>query len=69
MIHMSDQWECTICGMSFKSDELNTHYRLFHPDRDVEPDTWPDGELVVYEDLDELLCSKAGSARGMDRCA
>lgn len=51
---MSDQWECTICGMTFKGDALAAHYRLFHPDRNVGWDTWPDGEPVVYTDLDEL---------------
>jgi hypothetical protein len=52
MIHMSDQWECTLCHRIFKADELHQHYRLFHPDHDIGWEAWPDGDPVVYDDLD-----------------
>ena len=55
---MSDVWKCTICYEFFFADELTSHYNAYHPElnlsRDVLPDTWADGELIVFEDLDDL---------------
>jgi hypothetical protein len=56
-----DDWECTLCGEQVPASEIVSmnHYRLMHPDKDLSirgqvqiPNTWPDGEVVYFEDFE-----------------
>ena len=39
---------CLDCGED--TDDILAHLRRFHPDVDWEPEFWPDGKPVIYED-------------------
>lgn len=47
-------WRCALCLDAIVSDKVVDHFRLMHPNvhLDAEPETWPDGEPVVYDDPD-----------------
>jgi hypothetical protein len=50
---------CQLCGeqLAGTGEDMATdmltaldHLRLFHPDQYEEPETWPDGSLVVHDE-------------------
>lgn len=46
-------WHCNLCDESVPAQDIVTgsHLRVMHPDIDErEPETWPDGELVFFDE-------------------
>lgn len=41
---------CHLCNEDVPTTKLLDHVRLLHPDVYEEPETWPDGRRVVYDD-------------------
>jgi hypothetical protein len=52
---------CSVCDSLYEFDDVENllhHIRLFHPDTDANPERWPDGEIVIYdEDANDTLLS------------
>ena len=51
-------WHCELCGDRERIEDILEHLRLMHPDiadeqygADITIERWPDGGVVVYEDL------------------
>lgn len=44
-------WHCNLCDGDFTMEEEDVflHMRIEH-DLDLEPETWPDGQLVVVDE-------------------
>lgn len=47
-----DTGYCLLCSSDVPSEELLDHIRVMHPDDYEPPLTWPDGSLVIIEDLE-----------------
>jgi hypothetical protein len=43
---------CLLCGETAEARDVPDHVRLMHPGVDAEPECWPDGTPVAFEDLD-----------------
>ena len=43
---------CLLCPETIAARDLTDHVRLMHPDTDAEPERWPDGTPVAFEDPD-----------------
>ena len=43
---------CDLCHHDIPTDELVSHIAVHHPDHYEPFETWPDGAVVVTEDLD-----------------
>lgn len=41
---------CLLCGETAEASDTPDHVRLMHPDVDAEPERWPDGTPVAFED-------------------
>lgn len=54
-------WICAVCGERIPIEHLLGHLRGAH-DLDEEPETWPDGELVIVDET--LEPDDFGSDRG-----
>jgi hypothetical protein len=43
---------CLLCDEIINASDTPDHVRLMHPDVDAEPERWPDGTPVAFEDPD-----------------
>jgi hypothetical protein len=43
--------QCQLCGQRMVTPAILDHVRLMHPDQDAVPERWPDGGLVIYEEI------------------
>ena len=41
---------CLLCLERIEARDLVLHVHRMHPEADAEPERWPDGEPVAYED-------------------
>ena len=43
-------FHCLLCGED--TQDITAHVRQLHPDADAQPESWPDGTPVAFEDPD-----------------
>lgn len=49
-----EEWTCGLCKDEMPEDQLLPHYRLMHPEIEIDDrvDSWPDGGIAA---MDETL--------------